>query len=133
MNILIIGSAHPGLSKACAWLHTTTWIINKLIVCEERTSKLAWMYDKLKHDQPHPFGLQNLSICPDGETGQESQFQIGRSMDINRLIDTVFPDGAVDYLFLCVKNSKGAIILGGINNLDSTVKKYYLNEQDHYE
>ena len=128
MNILVIGSAIEGLNKAMGWLYATTYIVNRLVFVEECTAKMAYVYDKVG-SQPHPINLFNLAVVPDGEENSPVQYMTGKAKDINDLICESFPDGSVDFLFFCVKNSKAKIMLNGLKDKTS-VRKYYLNDQD---
>lgn len=128
MNVLVIGSAIEGLNKAIGWLSATTLVVNRLSFVEERVAKLASLYDKAS-EQPHPINIFNMAVIPDGEQNQPSKHLLGQAKDINSVINSLFPDGSVDYLFFCVNNDKAQIMLDGLED-KTCVRKYYLNNQD---
>jgi hypothetical protein len=132
MNILIVGSAHPALRKTVDWLSQTTWIISRIVVAEERSAKMTYVFERLK-EQPHPFLAENVSIVPDGTENKLSEYKLGSAVDINTYIKSKFPDGTIDYLFFCVKNDKADIILDKIDPSVHKIGKYYFLESKGYE
>lgn len=124
MNVLIIGSGYPALQKTIDWLNATTWIISRLSLVEERSSKMAYVLEKIG-EQPHEFLLENISITPKGMQNRKSEFRLGRAMSINSYIKHHFPDGGIDYLFFCVNNSKAEQILDEIDPAVHKIRDYY--------
>jgi len=120
------------LAKTVDWLNQTTYIINKIICVEERTSKLAYIHERLQ-EQPHPTCIENLSISPDGEQGKPSEYTLGRAININTFIEANFPDGRIDFLFFGVNNDKADIMLDTIDPSVHTVGSYYFLIQKGYE
>ena len=131
MNILIIGSEHTALRKTLDWLNQTTWLMTRIVVAEERTSKMQHVRERMK-SQPHPCIVENISIVPDGETSKPSEYRLGRAVDINNFIEEHYPDGSIDYLFFCVNNDKADIMLDCIDPTYHRIGDYYFAVQKGY-